>query len=109
MTKLTLKRIDPMKWAIVSALLYAVMSLIIMIPMFLIMSAIGSLTELEETGFAMMGSGIAMLFVPILYGIIGFIFGLLFAVIFNFVLSKTNGLDMEFDTNDLDTTDSSAY
>ncbi len=100
--KLNLKRVDPVKYGIITGLLMALMSLIVIIPMFLFMSVAGASGMSNGNGLAMFGGGIAMLFVPILYGIIGFIFGLIGTALMNFILSKTNGLDMEFDSDDME-------
>lgn len=97
MLTLRLKKIDPVKWATISGLLYAVLSLIVIVPMFLFMSVIGASSGFGEAGMGILGGGVMMLFMPIIYGIVGFIFGLIAALIFNFVLKKTNGLDMEFE------------
>ncbi len=102
--KLKLKKIDPVKAGVVYGLLLALMGLIIVVPMFLFMSAAG----LSNTGngLAMFGGGIAMvIFVPILYGILGFIMGLIGTALMNFILSKTNGLNMEFDSDNLEISD----
>ena len=99
MSKITLKlkRLDPIKWATIMAAVYAILSLIIMIPMFLFMSVLGASEGLEEAGLGILGGGVMMLFLPVIYGVLGFIFGLIGAYIFNFVLGKTDGLEMDFE------------
>jgi hypothetical protein len=98
--KLNLKRIDPVKAGIIYGALMALLSLIIVLPFMLIFSAAG-LSGQSGMG-AMFGGGMAMLFVPILYGIIGFVGGLIGTALLNFILSKTNGLDVEFDGKDME-------
>ncbi len=100
---LKLKKIDPIKWATIAGLLYAAISLVIVVPFILFFSAIG-LSEFDEfsSGFGLLGGGIMILFLPILYGLIGFVFGLIGALIFNFILKKTGGLDMDFEKTGLD-------
>ena len=94
---LKLKKIDPVKWATITAAVYAIISLVIIVPMFLFMSVLGASTGLEEAGLGILGGGLMIIFLPIIYGVLGFIFGLIGAYIFNFVLSKTDGLDMDFE------------
>lgn len=101
--KLNLKRVDPVKYGLVTGLLMALMALIVLIPMMLIMSAVGASGGMEGAGMAMFGGGIMMLIIgPIMYFIIGFLAGLIGTALMNFILSKTNGLDMEFESNDIE-------
>jgi hypothetical protein len=97
--KLSLKRIDPVKAGIIYGALMALISLIVVIPVMLFVSAAG--VAGGEMG-PIFGGGIAILFVPILYGVFGFIFGLIGTALLNFILSKTNGLDVEFDGKDVE-------
>jgi len=99
--KLNLKRIDPVKAGIIYGALLALLSLIIILPVMLIFSAAGLSSGQAGMG-PMFGGGLAMLFIPIVYGIIGFIGGLLGTALLNFILSKTNGLDIEFDGKDME-------
>lgn len=71
--------------------------------MMMFMSAFVPESELDSSGLSMFGGGIMMLiFIPILYGIFGFIAGLIGTALLNFILSKTNGLDIEFDNNNVE-------
>ena len=99
--KLTLKRIDPVKAGVINGALLALFSLIIALPAILLFSVTG-LTANQSGMGAMFGGGIAMLFIPILYGIVGFVGGLIGTALLNFVLSKTKGLDIEFDGKDME-------
>ncbi|MCF6350107.1 MAG: hypothetical protein L3J23_03630 [Flavobacteriaceae bacterium] len=101
--KLNLKRINPVKAGVINGLLMAVIALVALIPMFMFMSALGA----TDNGL-MFGGGITMLiFGPIIYGIIGFIFGLIGTVLLNFILDKTKGLDIEFESNNIEISQSS--
>ena len=101
---LKLKRIDPVKWGIIVGLLYAILSLVVMIPMFGIMSLTGGALANNAGGLGFLfGSGIAVIFIaPIIYGVLGFIFGVIGAAILNFILKRTKGLDMDFEKVGLD-------
>ncbi len=102
--KLKLKRIDPVKSGVIYGLLMALISLVVLIPMFMVMSAVGVGVG-DNAGLGMFGGGLAMLiFAPIIYGIIGFVFGLIGTALMNFILGKTNGLDVEFDSDNLEVT-----
>ena len=83
---LTLKKIDALKWGMIAGALYALLSLIIIVPMFLFISLIGAAADFENAGLGILGTGVFMLFMPILYGVIGFIIGWIGAMLFNFIL-----------------------
>ena len=99
--KLKLKRIDPVKSGIIYGLLMVLISLVILIPMAIVISITG--VGANNPSLAIFGGSLAMLiFVPIIYGIIGFVFGLIGTALMNFILGKTNGLDVEFDSDNLE-------
>ncbi len=100
--KLTLKRIDPVKAGVVYAGVMALFSLIIVIPMILLVTATGLSSGSAYGLGSSLGTGFAMILIPILYATIGFIFGLVTTALLNFVLSKTKGLDVEFDSKDME-------
>ncbi len=61
----------------------------------MIFSSISSLVG-DEIPISGAGLGVAMLiFIPIVYGIIGVVFGAIGAVIYNFVAAKFGGLEIE--------------
>ncbi|CAL2078565.1 hypothetical protein [Tenacibaculum sp. 190524A05c] len=96
--KLKLKKIDPVKYALITGTALAGVTFVI----FAFFTLIGSLfgAAMGEFGpfAAIAGSGIVMLIVgPILYFIFGFIFGLIGAFLLNFILSKTDGLIIDFE------------
>lgn len=97
--KLKLKYIDPIKYGVLVGILMFIMSVLMFLFGFLIMSIFGVLGNSELSMFsAILGGGfITLLIAPLLYGVFGFIIGLLGAYILNFVLGKTNGLDVEFE------------
>ena len=98
---LTLKKIDILQCAVISAIIHAIMSLIMVIPLSLLFSAIARLVPYlpENNPFSL---GYFTLFMPIIYGILGFILGIIFALDYNIALKITNGLNLTFETkNDI--------
>lgn len=100
--KLKLKRVDPVKYAIIATLTYLAIMLIIFVPFFLIASAVGATQDLGG-GLAILGGGIfAIIFGLIFYGAIIFVVTLLAAFILNFILKKVGGLPIDFEKSGLD-------
>ncbi|MFK8060244.1 MAG: hypothetical protein AB8B78_09155 [Polaribacter sp.] len=99
--KLKLKKVDAVKYGVITGATMALLTLIIFSIMFLFTSlfGLGAADSLDglELG-ALFGGGIFMLILgPIIYFIFGFIFGWLGAVILNFILKKSDGLMLEFE------------
>ncbi|TCK67992.1 hypothetical protein DFQ05_1776 [Winogradskyella wandonensis] len=98
--KLKLKRVDPVKYAIIASLLTMLIMLIVFVPFMLLFSAIGlgAATESFGAAGAIVGSGIFMIiFVPLIYGAIVFVITLIATALLNFILKKTGGLDVDFE------------
>ena len=98
--KKRLTNIDPLKLGITLAVIYGVMSLIFIIPFFLIMSLVGAANA--RTGAQAMPvtfSGVFMIFLPIIYAIVGFIGGVIMAFVYNIVAKWTGGV--EFTTQEV--------
>lgn len=101
--RLKLKRVDPVKYATISAILTMALMLIIFVPFMLFFSAIGIATEDLGVGAAFFGGGIIMIvIVPLIYGVLVFIITLLITALMNFILKKTGGLDIDFEKTGLD-------
>ncbi len=96
--KLKLKKIDPVKAGIVYGALLGLFGLIVAL-FFLLFGSIFSAASGDIGVFgAMAGGGIfAVIFIPIMYFIIGFIAGILGTMLLNFILKKTDGLIIDFD------------
>jgi hypothetical protein len=91
-----LKRIAPLKTGIVLGVLYALLSLI-MVPFFML-AGFGAMTAASRAGgpplpFAFL-FGIGALFLPVVYGVMGFIFGVISAAIYNLVAKWTGGIEV---------------
>jgi hypothetical protein len=89
-----LKRIAPLQLGKMLALLYGIMGLIF-VPFFLL---IGTLTPNmpadQRAGMMFMSGGFAIL-APLLYAIMGFIFGVIGALIYNLVAKWAGGIEFE--------------
>lgn len=77
------------------------MSLIIAVPVFLIMSLAGVASAARDGGQAIPAifSGVFVIFLPIIYAVVGFIGGVIAAFIYNLVAKWTGGV--EFTTEDV--------
>ena len=100
---MVLRRIGPFSCAKVSAILYALLGLIagfFISAGALFMSAIASrMSHSPEGGLfaALFGVG-AIIFMPIFYGILGFIMGLITAWLYNLVAGWVGGVEVEFES-----------
>ncbi|CAM1343549.1 hypothetical protein [Tenacibaculum amylolyticum] len=96
--KLKLRKIDPVKAGIVYGSLLALLGLVVAGFAFLFGSLIGAASgELGIFG-AIAGGGIfAIILIPVMYFIIGFIAGIIGTMLLNFILKKTDGLIIDFD------------
>ena len=95
MTK-RLKRIAPLQLGKMSAVIYALGSLIV-VPFILLFSALASMFQPGHapiSGFAALGAGAIVIF-PVIYAIAGFIFGMLGALIYNLVAKWIGGIEVE--------------
>ena len=98
---MVLKRIGPLSLGKIMGILYAVLGLL----MGFIFSAVALFGALLGAAFSnssepfvglIFGFG-AVIAMPILYGVMGFIGGLITAAIYNFVVKFTGGLELEFE------------
>ena len=95
-----LKRVGVFSCAKVSGILYAALGLILGLLMSLFSLAVGSMMrQYGESGGifgAIFGVG-AIIFLPIFYGVLGFLVGALMAWIYNLIASAFGGIEMEFE------------
>jgi Ca2+/Na+ antiporter len=99
--KKRLTRIAPLKCGIVLGTLYAGLSLI-MVPFFLLAGLVGA--QAGETYTPLNGQashslpfpffGLFALFLPFIYGFVGFLGGVIMAAIYNLVVRLTGGLEV---------------
>ena len=101
MKKITIKKLGWESIAKVSGALYALMGLILGLIISLI-SLIGA--GASDAGFIGLIFGLgAIIFLPVLYGIMGFIFGAISAFVFNLVAPKVGGIIFEADEETVET------
>ena len=91
-----LRRIGPLKAGVVLGVLYALLSLLA-VPFLMIAGGLAA-TAARQTGtsipFAPFLFGMGALFLPIFYGLMGFIFGVIAAAVYNLVAKWTGGLEI---------------
>jgi len=88
-TKRRIKRIAPLQLGKMFALLYGIMGLLI-IPIVLIKSFAAQ----QRLGIFALGAGFTI-WVPVIYGAMGFIFGIIVAAIYNLAAKYIGGIEVE--------------
>ena len=92
--KRRIRRISPLQLGKMLALLYGIIGLLA-IPIFLFLASVSAQLPAEQRGsFLMMGTG-AAIFAPILYAVMGFIIGVIGALIYNLVARWVGGIEVE--------------
>jgi hypothetical protein len=98
-----IKKINPIQAGKVAAMIAVVLILIIVVPIMLLVSAVGLGSDNPAFGMVM-GGGISIIaiviFVPVVYGLFAFLFGMLYAFIYNITFRFHGGLEMEYDDMD---------
>jgi hypothetical protein len=98
--KKRLVNVNPLKLGITLGILYGVMSVIFVIPFFLIVSLIGVASARSGAqALPAMFTGIFVIFLPIIYAVLGFVGGVIAAFLYNLVAKWTGGV--EFTTEEV--------
>jgi hypothetical protein len=98
--KKRLTNVNPVKLGITLGIIYGIMSLIFIIPFFLIVSAVGAAgAKNGAQTLPVFFTGAFMIFLPIIYAVLGFIGGVIVAFIYNLVAKWTGGV--EFTTEEV--------
>ncbi len=98
--KKRLTNVNPVKLGITLAVIYGIMSLIFIIPFFLVMSAVGAAGAKNGVQtLPVIFTGAFMIFLPFIYAVLGFIGGVIAALIYNLVAKWTGGV--EFTTQEI--------
>jgi hypothetical protein len=91
-----IKRIAPLQLGKMMGLVYGLLGLLFL-PVFFLFSVIGSqLPGPQRVGMMAMGVGFA-LFMPVLYAVMGFVFGIIGAAIYNLIAKWVGGIEVEVD------------
>ena len=94
-----LSHVAPLQFGIVSAVMYGLLSLIF-VPFFLIFALIGMHAAPANTQAmpGMLGGGMVVMAVllPIFYAVLGFVFGVIAAFVYNLVAGWTGGFELTF-------------
>ena len=89
-----IRRIAPLQLGKIMALTYGIMGLIFC-PFFLLMTAFAShMPNNQRVGIMALGTGFA-LFMPVLYAVMGFVFGVVGAFIYNVIAKWVGGIEVE--------------
>ncbi|MGD1087251.1 MAG: hypothetical protein ABR955_00795 [Verrucomicrobiota bacterium] len=90
-----LTHIAPVKLGIVLAVVYGVMSLIIIVPFFLLhsLASVANTAKTGSQGLPAIFTGGFLIFLPVIYAVIGFIGGAIAALIYNLVAKWTGGIE----------------
>ena len=100
---LKLKRIAPLQAGKMLAAFYGLISLII-VPFIMVFMAVGGIAAASQHGGGaatmpmMMGMGLGfMLLLPIMYAVMGFVFGIIGAFVYNLMARWMGGFELEFE------------
>ena len=98
--KKRLTHVDPLKLGITLGIIYAIISLVIIVPLFFLISLAG-LAHTARSGAALPAifSGVFLIFLPVIYGVMGFIGGVIMAFVYNITAKWTGGV--EFTTEEV--------
>lgn len=102
MATMVLRRVGVLSFAKISGIVGAGLGLILGIIYGLIFMVAGaammSQSDGPGAGFGILGGLAVMVFVPVFYGVLMFIFGALYAVIYNISAGFVGGIEMEFES-----------
>jgi len=100
-TKIVLRHIEPLSLAKISGLLYALMGLIggAFISLFSLAGAASSNFGSSWMTFGPAFGVAAIILLPLLYGAMGFIGGLIGAAVYNALVGVTGGIELEVEQN----------
>jgi len=91
-----LKSVGVMSAAKITGLLYGCMGLLFA-PLFLLFGLVGTLAGADKTPFAGIFGVVFALFMPVFYGVIGFIAGAIGAFLYNLLANWVGGFELELE------------
>lgn len=84
----------------VAGIIYFLLGIVIIIPIWLIFTALAPLMRQSDTPVVPFFTGTLLIMLPIFYGIIGFITTAIGCLIYNFIAGWTGGIELEVETMD---------
>jgi len=104
MAKMIVKRMGVLSMAKIYGVMMAGIGLVIGIPLGLIMMIVGAASMTQSSGMGGVGIGIGLayiIFIPIFYGVFGFLLGGLSAFIYNVASGFIGGLELELENAEI--------
>lgn len=98
-TRFQIRSVGILQAGIVMALLMAITALLIALAFMVLGGLIGAVAGGSEALQMLTGGGIMLVILPIIYGIIGFIYGMIAAVIYNLAAKMCGGLVVKVQTS----------
>jgi hypothetical protein len=89
-----LSYVDPLRTGLVFGILYGVMGLIFA-PFFIVMMLVGAFAGKQNAVPGIVLGLFGMIFMPVAYGVLGAIFGIIGALVYNLIAKFTGGLKFE--------------
>lgn len=84
----------------VAGIIYFLLSVVIVIPIWLIFRAMAPLMPQSDTPVAPFLTGTLLIMLPVFYGMVGFITTAIGCVIYNLIAGWTGGIELEVETMD---------
>ncbi len=82
----SITRIEPGQFALIMGATYALVGIVFAIMMFMFASMI------PMAGMGSMGRGLTVIFIPVIYGVLGYVSGFIGAAIYNLVAGTVGGI-----------------
>ncbi len=93
----SLKRLSPHSFALHTALVFAILTLLFILPMTLFMNAMTP--EMPDGSMPAAMFGFMTFVMPLIYFVFTYIFGFIGALIYNVIAKKTGGIRCQIDTS----------
>jgi hypothetical protein len=90
----TIKSVGVLSVGKIMGILYAALGLV-SAPFVLLFSALGALSGESPAGFGLVFAILFTVFVPIIYGVIGFVGGVISAFVYNLAAERFGGIELE--------------
>lgn len=100
MARMQIRRIGVLSAAKIYAIVMAAIALVIMIPVALIMMVAGAAAMSNSGAAGGFGLGVGLfgiILAPIMYGVMGFVIGALFALVYNVAAGFVGGVEMDLE------------